>query len=162
MSLILPVESQVFLGIIINYIIHCNCSKMLLKSFCFSSFSNFGSTQHAIAHILDSVVFIFHNMSVFLTTSAFAVYLKLYFQVCCMYILLFFNNCAIFALYWIYIGWNLKPFMYPGIIVFFRIFIQCLYCAGGVRCVHMVQTDFVNVKLWLTCSNDNWACCSNL
>lgn len=64
MSLIVPVESQVFLGIIINYIIKCNCSKTLLKSFCFNLFNNFGSTQHSVAYILHYVVFIFHNMSV--------------------------------------------------------------------------------------------------
>jgi len=102
MSLIVPVESQVFLGVIINYIIKCNCSKTLLKSFCCNSFNNFGSTQHSVVHILHYVVFMFHNMSVVFVSLIFAVYLKLYFITCCMYVLLFLNNCVIFALHCIF------------------------------------------------------------
>ena len=64
MFLIVPVVSQVSLGIIINYILKFNCNKTLLKSFCCNSLNNFGSSQHSVAHIVLYVVFIYHNMSV--------------------------------------------------------------------------------------------------
>jgi len=104
MSLIVPVEFQVFLGIINNYIIKLNCSKTLLKSFV---------VIHSIILVPCSIqLLIFYIMLysffttcvLFLSASSFAVYMKLYFQTCCMYILLFISNCIIFALYCIYVG----------------------------------------------------------